>query len=61
MWAWRPAIVPLFPETVVQWDREVTPGVSLPMYEGARVCGHGTVIWRADMPGSPLDATAPTP
>ncbi|MGI8701466.1 MAG: hypothetical protein ACR2JU_09730 [Nocardioidaceae bacterium] len=23
--------------------------MSLPMYEGARVCGHGTVIWRADI------------
>jgi hypothetical protein len=42
-------IVTLFPEMVAQWDREVTPGVSLPMYEGARVCGHGTVIWRADI------------
>ncbi len=42
-------IVTLFPEMVAQWDREVTPGVSLPMYEGARVCGHGTVIWRGDI------------
>jgi hypothetical protein len=24
-------IVTLFPEMVAQWDREVTPGVSLPM------------------------------
>lgn len=39
-------IVTLFPEMVVQSDRELTPGVSLPMYEGARVCGHGTVIWQ---------------
>lgn len=39
-------IVTLFPEMVVQSDRELTPGASLPMYEGARVCGHGTVIWQ---------------
>jgi hypothetical protein len=39
-------IVTLFPAMVEQWNLEVEPGVVLPMYEGARVCGHGTVIWR---------------
>ncbi len=39
-------IATLVPEMVAQWDLEVEPGVVLPMYEGARVCGHGTVIWR---------------
>jgi len=47
-------IATLFPEMVTQWDLEVEPGVVLPMYEGARVCGHGTVIWRADIT-LPLD------
>lgn len=42
-------IVSLFPEMVDQWNLEVEPGVVLPMYEGARVCGHGTVLWRADI------------
>lgn len=40
-------IVTVFPGMVEQWDLEVTPGVILPMYEGARVCGHGTVLWRS--------------
>ncbi len=39
-------IVTVLPETVDQWNLEVEPGVVLPMYEGARVCGHGTVLWR---------------
>ncbi len=39
-------IVTLFPAMVDQWNLEVEPGVVLPMYEGARVCGHGTVLWR---------------
>ncbi len=42
-------IVTLFPQTVDQWNVEVEPGVVLPMYEGARVCGHGTVIWRTNV------------
>ena len=44
----------LFPAMVDEWDREVEPGVVLPMYEGARVCGHGTVLWRASIT-LPLD------
>lgn len=47
-------IVPPFPQMVGQWDLEVQPGVVLPMYEGARVCGHGTVIWRTNIT-LPLD------
>jgi len=39
-------IVTLFPDMVARWDLEVVPRVVLPMYEGARVCGHGTVLWR---------------
>jgi hypothetical protein len=39
-------IVTLFPEMVDRWNLEVEPGAVLPMYEGARVCGHGTVLWR---------------
>lgn len=42
------------PEMVEQSNLEVQPGVVLPMYEGARVCGHGTVIWRKDIT-LPLD------
>lgn len=47
-------VVPPFPEMVDRWDLEVQPGVVLPMYEGARVCGHGTVIWRRNIT-LPLD------
>jgi hypothetical protein len=47
-------IVTLFPEMVDQWNPEVEPGVVLPMYEGARVCGHGTVLWRENIT-LPLD------
>ena len=39
-------IVTLFPEMVDQWNLEVEQGVVLPMYEGARVRGYGTVLWR---------------
>lgn len=42
-------IATVFPELVAHWDLEVEPGVVLPMYEGARVCGHATVIWRTDI------------
>ena len=42
-------IATLVPGMVDQWNLEVEPGVVLPMYEGARVCGHGTVIWRTDI------------
>ena len=42
-------IATVFPEMVDQWNVEVEPGVVLPMYEGARVCGHGTVIWRTNI------------
>ena len=41
----RVVIVPLFPSMVPVWA-EVEPGSDLPMYEGARVCGHGRVLWR---------------
>ena len=39
----------LVPEMVDKWNREAEPGVVLPMYEGARVCGHGTVIRRTNI------------
>jgi hypothetical protein len=42
-------IATFFPEMVDQWNLEVEPGVVLPMYEGPRVCGHGTVIWRTNI------------
>ncbi len=38
-----------FPELVDQWRLEVEPGVELAMYEGARIYGHATVIWRTDI------------
>ena len=41
-------ILTLFPQMVDRWNLEVEPGVVLPMYEGSRVCGHGTVLWRAN-------------
>lgn len=41
----RVVIVPPFPPMMQEWDR-VQPGADLPMYEGARVCGHGRVLWR---------------
>jgi hypothetical protein len=47
-------IVTVFPEMVDQWNLEVEPGVVLPMYEGPRVCGCGTVIWRTHIT-LPLD------
>jgi len=42
-------ISPPFPEMVDQWNLEVEPGVVLPMYEGSRVCGHGTIMWRTNV------------
>jgi hypothetical protein len=41
-------IVPIHPEGGPRRDYEVLPGVVLPLYEGSRVCGHGTVLWRAE-------------
>jgi hypothetical protein len=48
-----------YPDVVEQWRREAVPGVVLPMYEGNRVCGHGTVLWRTDvnLPLSPEQET----
>jgi len=37
-------IVALFGYKTTQWQ-DVHPGSVLPMYEGARVVGHGTVLW----------------
>lgn len=45
----RAVIVTVFPGMVAQWDREVAPGTTLPMYEGERVFGHDTVIWRSEV------------
>ena len=42
-------IATVFPGMVDQWNLEVEPGVVLPMYEGTRVCGHGTVVWRTNV------------
>jgi hypothetical protein len=42
-------IVTVFSEMVAQWNLEVDPGVVLPMYEGPRVCGHATVLWRSNI------------
>lgn len=47
-------ITTLVPEMVDQWGLEVEADVVLPMYEGSRVCGHGTVIWRTNIT-LPLD------
>lgn len=49
-------IVPLFSEMVDQWNLEVGPGEVLPMYEGPRVCGRGTVLWRENT-SVPLNET----
>jgi len=40
----RAIIVPLFSENVPEWHN-VTEGDELRMYEGSRICGHGTVAW----------------
>lgn len=50
-------IVPPFPQMMAEWSR-VRVGDVLPMYEGARVCGHGQVLWRRDthLPMSDQDA-----
>jgi hypothetical protein len=41
----RAVIIPMFPET---W-RDVAPGDDLAMYEGPKVCGKATVLWREDV------------
>lgn len=40
----RAVVVPLFAEQVPKW-REISAGDTLRMYEGSRVCGHGSVVW----------------
>lgn len=40
----RAVLVPLFPEKATAW-RSVTPGASLRMYEGSRICGVAIVKW----------------
>ncbi len=35
----------LVPSMLPEWER-ATVGTELPMYEGPRVCGRGTVLWR---------------
>ena len=42
----RAVIVVPYPQTVARWESEVTPGTMLPMYDGLRVHGVGTVEWR---------------
>lgn len=42
----RAVIVAVFPSQVPLWAA-VANGTILPMYEGARVCGVGHVVWRA--------------
>lgn len=53
----RAVIVVPFPGTIARWEAEVGPGTSLPMYEGPRVHGTGTVVWRrpAHYPLSPAE------
>ncbi len=41
--------MPPFPEMIPQWRAEANPGVVLPMYEGSRVCGYGTILWVEDI------------
>ena len=52
----RAVIVPLFPDTLEEWAG-VRAGLTLPMYEGSRVCGLGEVLWvrPAGLPLSPAD------
>lgn len=44
----RAVIVPLFPDVLPRWRAEIVPGVRLPMFEGPRDCGHGTVRWMVE-------------
>jgi hypothetical protein len=41
----RAVIVALVPHSLPWWE-QVEPGAVLPMHEGPRVCGYGTVVWR---------------
>jgi hypothetical protein len=52
----RAVIVPPHPPMLSAWA-EVDAGAELPMYEGARLCGVGRVLWRrdADWPLSQTD------
>ncbi len=52
----RAVIIPMFPDRVPTWAA-VAVGDVLPMYEGARVCGRGTVRWisQAQLPVSEHD------
>ena len=43
----RVVIVPPFPAMLVEWSR-VPVGAELRMYEGRRLCGRGTVLWKQD-------------
>lgn len=45
----RAVIVPPYPRMISQWRAEARTGVVLPMYEGARICGYGTIAWVEDV------------
>lgn len=47
-------IAVLVPDMVPRWAAEVVPGVVLPLLEGPRVVGHGTVLWTKKAP-IPID------
>jgi|GEM_PF-7088372 len=42
-------IVPPFPQMISQWRAEAKTGAVLPMYEGTRICGYGTILWVKDV------------
>lgn len=42
----KAVIVVPYPMTVDDWNLQVDIGSRLPMYEGSRVCGVGTVLWK---------------
>lgn len=52
----RAVIIPMYPDAVPGWST-LRIGDALPMYEGTRVCGRGTVAWvlAADRPLSDSD------
>lgn len=46
-----------YPMTVDDWNLQVDVGCQLPMYEGNRVCGLGTILWkkRIELPLSDIE------
>ena len=55
----RAVIVVPYPQTIARWESEVIPGTTLPMYDGPRVHGVGTVAWcrAAHYPLSPTEVS----